>query len=103
MIRLAMLGAALAASVTIALAQTAVPVRLYVFDGGILESDPGRYHLTKEDVGETRLSVACYQFGSPPTRTADVGQPAPCPTRNGRRRGSRWRRGSCWPTAPSGG
>ena len=60
MIRLAMLGAALAASVTIALAQTAVPVRLYVFDGGILESDPGRYQLTKEDVGETRLSVACY-------------------------------------------
>jgi glyoxylase-like metal-dependent hydrolase (beta-lactamase superfamily II) len=60
MIRLAMLGVALAASVTIGLAQTAVPVRLYVFDGGILESDPGRYRLTKEDVGETRLSVACY-------------------------------------------
>jgi len=37
-----------------------VPVRLYVFDGGILESDPGRYRLTKEDVGETRLSVACF-------------------------------------------
>ena len=60
MIRLAMLGVALAASVAIGLAQTAVPVRLYVFDGGILESDPGRYRLTKEDVGETRLSVACY-------------------------------------------
>jgi len=51
--------------VTIALAQTAVPVRLYVFDGGILESDPGRYQLTKEDVGETRLSVACFLVAHP--------------------------------------
>jgi glyoxylase-like metal-dependent hydrolase (beta-lactamase superfamily II) len=56
---------ALAASATIGLAQTAVPVRLYVFDGGILESDPGRYQLTKEDVGETRLSVACYLVAHP--------------------------------------
>ena len=65
MIRLAMLGAVVAASVTIALAQTAVPVRLNVFDGGILESDPGRYQLTKEDVGETRLSVACFLVAHP--------------------------------------
>ena len=65
MIRLAMLGVSLVASVTIALAQTAVPVRLYVFDGGILESDPGRYQLTKEDVGETRLSVACFLVAHP--------------------------------------
>ena len=43
MIRLAMLVLTVATSVTLALAQTAVPVRLYVFDGGILESDPGRY------------------------------------------------------------
>src|SRR6185503_4757922 len=56
---------AAAASATIALAQTAAPVRLYVFDGGILESDPGRYRLTKEDVGETRLSVACYLITHP--------------------------------------
>ena len=42
-----------------------MPVRLYVFDGGILESDPGRYRLTKEDVGETRLSVACYLVAHP--------------------------------------
>ena len=28
-----------------------VPIRLYVFDGGTLESDPARYQLTKEDVG----------------------------------------------------
>ena len=30
-------------------------VRLYVFDGGMLESDPARYRLTKEDVGTTRV------------------------------------------------
>jgi N-acyl homoserine lactone hydrolase len=41
------------------------PVKLYVFDGGILESDPGRYRLTKEDVGETRLSVAAYLIVHP--------------------------------------
>jgi glyoxylase-like metal-dependent hydrolase (beta-lactamase superfamily II) len=34
--------------------------RLYVFDGGILESDPGRYRLTKEDVGTTQLSIASF-------------------------------------------
>jgi N-acyl homoserine lactone hydrolase len=40
-------------------------VRLYVFDGGILESDPGRYKLTKEDVGTTQLSVAAYLVAHP--------------------------------------
>lgn len=35
-------------------------VRLYVFDGGTLGSDPTRYNLTKEDVGVTDLSVAAY-------------------------------------------
>jgi glyoxylase-like metal-dependent hydrolase (beta-lactamase superfamily II) len=35
-------------------------VRLYVFDGGTLESDPARYRLTKEDVGTTELSVGAY-------------------------------------------
>ena len=40
-------------------------VRLYVFDGGILESDPGRYNLTREDVGEPRLSVAAYLIVHP--------------------------------------
>lgn len=65
MTRFVMLGLAFAASAAVALAQAAVPVRLYVFDGGILESDPGRYNLTKEDVGETRLSVACYLVTHP--------------------------------------
>jgi N-acyl homoserine lactone hydrolase len=65
MTRFVTLGLALAASAVVALAQTAAPVPLYVFDGGILDSDPGRYNLTKEDVGETRLSVACYLVTHP--------------------------------------
>jgi len=40
-------------------------VRLYVVDGGVLESDPGRYKLTKEDVGTTQLSVAAYLIVHP--------------------------------------
>jgi glyoxylase-like metal-dependent hydrolase (beta-lactamase superfamily II) len=39
---------------------SASSIRLYVFDGGVLESDPARYRLTKEDVGTTQLSVAAY-------------------------------------------
>jgi glyoxylase-like metal-dependent hydrolase (beta-lactamase superfamily II) len=40
---------------------TPVPIRLYVLDGGTLESDPGRYQMTKDDVGGvTQLSVAAY-------------------------------------------
>jgi len=39
----------------------AVPtVRLYALDGGTLESDPARYHLTPEDVGVTQLSVTAF-------------------------------------------
>ena len=44
---------------------SAVPITLYVFDGGILESDPSRYQLTKEDVGVTQLSVAAYLIVHP--------------------------------------
>jgi len=40
-------------------------LRLYVVDGGVLESDPGRYKLTKEDVGTTQLSVAAYLIVHP--------------------------------------
>jgi len=40
-------------------------IRLYVFDGGTLESDPARYRLTKEDVGTTQLSVAAYLIVHP--------------------------------------
>jgi glyoxylase-like metal-dependent hydrolase (beta-lactamase superfamily II) len=39
--------------------------RLYVFDGGVLQSDPARYRLTKEDVGTTELSVAAYLIVHP--------------------------------------
>ena len=35
-------------------------LRLYVLDGGVLESDPGRYHLTREDVGVTQLAVTSF-------------------------------------------
>ncbi len=38
----------------------AATIRLYVLDGGTLGSDPTRYHLTKEDVGVTDLSVGAY-------------------------------------------
>jgi len=41
------------------------PIRLYVFDGGTLESDPARYQLTKEDVGVTQLSVAAFLIVHP--------------------------------------
>lgn len=39
----------------------AVPgVRLYVFDGGVLESDPARYRLKPEEVATSQLSVASF-------------------------------------------
>jgi N-acyl homoserine lactone hydrolase len=41
-------------------AQTPPTPRLYVFDGGVLESDPARYRLTKEDVSTTQLSIASF-------------------------------------------
>ena len=41
-------------------AGAAPPVRLYVLDGGVLESDPARYQLTAQDVGTTPLSIAAY-------------------------------------------
>src|SRR5262245_4757651 len=43
----------------------AAPIRLYVCDGGTLESDPARYQLTKEDVKVTQLSVAAYLIVHP--------------------------------------
>ena len=35
-------------------------VRLFVLDGGILESDPARYRLEREEVASQQLSVAAY-------------------------------------------
>jgi N-acyl homoserine lactone hydrolase len=40
-------------------------LRLYVLDGGVLESDPGRYQLTKEDVGITELAVTSFLIVHP--------------------------------------
>jgi N-acyl homoserine lactone hydrolase len=61
--------AVLAALVLVAVvrsgAQAPGSIKLYVLDGGILESDPARYRLTKEDVGTTQLSVAVYVIAHP--------------------------------------
>jgi glyoxylase-like metal-dependent hydrolase (beta-lactamase superfamily II) len=46
-------------------AQAPSSVRLYVLDGGILESDPARYRLTARDVETTELSVAAYLIVHP--------------------------------------
>jgi N-acyl homoserine lactone hydrolase len=40
-------------------------VRLYVLDGGILESDPGRYRLKPEEVATRQLSLAAYLIVHP--------------------------------------
>jgi len=39
--------------------------RVYVLDGGVLASDPARYHLTEDDVQETALSVASFLIVHP--------------------------------------
>jgi glyoxylase-like metal-dependent hydrolase (beta-lactamase superfamily II) len=41
------------------------PLRLYVLDGGVLESDPTRYRLTKQDVGATELAVTAFLIVHP--------------------------------------
>jgi glyoxylase-like metal-dependent hydrolase (beta-lactamase superfamily II) len=41
-------------------AEAVQSVRLYVLDGGILESDPARYQLKPEEVATPQLSVAAY-------------------------------------------
>jgi glyoxylase-like metal-dependent hydrolase (beta-lactamase superfamily II) len=45
---------------TVIRAQQPPALRLYVFDGGVLESDPARYHLTPAEVKTTQLSVAAF-------------------------------------------
>jgi glyoxylase-like metal-dependent hydrolase (beta-lactamase superfamily II) len=40
-------------------------VRLYVLDGGVLESDPARYRLTPKEVATTQLSVAAFLIAHP--------------------------------------
>jgi N-acyl homoserine lactone hydrolase len=40
-------------------------IRLYVLDGGVLESDPTRYHLTPQEVRSTQLSVTAFLIVHP--------------------------------------
>jgi N-acyl homoserine lactone hydrolase len=40
-------------------------VRLYVLDGGTLESDPARYRLTKEEISAAQLSVTAFLIAHP--------------------------------------
>ena len=46
-------------------AQQITTPRLYVLDGGVLESDPGRYRLSPSEVATTQLSVAAYLIVHP--------------------------------------
>ena len=41
------------------------PMRLYVFDGGVLESDPARYRLKPDEVATSQLSVAAFLIVHP--------------------------------------
>jgi glyoxylase-like metal-dependent hydrolase (beta-lactamase superfamily II) len=60
------LFAPLAAAPLVPLAPPApTTVRLYVLDGGTLESDPARYRLTKEEVSATQLSVTAFLIVHP--------------------------------------
>lgn len=58
--RAALIAAAVLASVIAGAAQTTPPIRLYVLDGGVLESDPGRYRLKANEVVTSQLSIAAY-------------------------------------------
>ena len=40
-------------------------VRLYVLDGGTLESDPARYRLTREEISASQLSVTAFLIAHP--------------------------------------
>jgi N-acyl homoserine lactone hydrolase len=46
-------------------AQQAGTPRLYVLDGGVLESDPGRYRLNPREVATTQLSIAAFLIVHP--------------------------------------
>jgi N-acyl homoserine lactone hydrolase len=68
-IRLRILLALVALSVGLGAAtpatQTLPALRLYVIDGGVLESDPARYRLSKEDVAASQLSIAAFLIVHP--------------------------------------
>jgi glyoxylase-like metal-dependent hydrolase (beta-lactamase superfamily II) len=65
-----LLGLAALAAALPAVAQNAANTavqspRLYVFDGGVLASDPTRYRLTVDEVDEVPLSIASYLIVHP--------------------------------------
>jgi glyoxylase-like metal-dependent hydrolase (beta-lactamase superfamily II) len=53
------------ATATARVPQPPASVRLYVLDGGTLESDPERYRLKKEDVATTQLSIVSFLIVHP--------------------------------------
>jgi N-acyl homoserine lactone hydrolase len=54
------LAAAVAATTSIGGQTQTRPLRLYVLDGGVLESDPARYRLSPQEVKTTQLSIAAF-------------------------------------------
>ena len=61
-------GARATQSAPAAHAQAAKTVRLYVFDCGLLNftaEGVQRYHVTPQEVGETRMSVPCFLVAHP--------------------------------------
>ena len=69
MVRAALLAVGLACSTLLHAAPVAhaaePPIRLYVLDGGVLESDPARYRLKPEEVATSQLSVAAFLIVHP--------------------------------------
>ena len=58
--RAAIIAGALVAATWIGAHAQTKPLRLYVLDGGVLESDPARYRLGPQEVKTTQLSVAAF-------------------------------------------
>lgn len=57
--------AAQRAATNVRVPEPPLSVRLYVLDGGTLESDPARYRLTKDEVATTQLSVTAFLIVHP--------------------------------------
>jgi glyoxylase-like metal-dependent hydrolase (beta-lactamase superfamily II) len=65
LVLLLLLSHAATASGPLATLQAPSSIRLYVIDGGILESDPARYRLTPREVATTQLGVGAYVIVHP--------------------------------------
>ena len=65
-LRIGALAAFAASCMVAAVSHAAVPgLRLYVLDGGVLESDPARYHLRPDEVSTTQLSIGAFLIVHP--------------------------------------